>query len=249
MHLDNNLVTLFRQPDNLSTTKQLYISTTNLLSTMDLDFENNVKHSFSEARKHMGSLEAQIKAQNEQIGLLKAQIDKVLLELAKKPVHGEFDSFKPSKPEIQNPKKIVSSGNEGVFRQTDDRHSTDRQSFDNLSTVETLKNDLFSRFRSLTDREFNLFMLLYQLEEQKKAPITYTELAQKSGLSQSSVRDHISNILVKNIPIHKEFSTNRRVFLTIKPELRDLTLIERLLRLRQPSISHQATLNEQFLPK
>ncbi|GEM_PF-2907491 len=232
----------FRQSDN-----QINISEDRQHSAMDQNFEDNVKYSFYQAKKHIEKLENELKGQSREIHEIKEKIDLFLLEISKKAANAENLVLEPQNPRIQESKKNVSTGNDGVFRQTDDRQTTTFRQSDSLSTVETLKNDLFSRFRALTDQEFKLFMLIYELEEQKNAPITYAELAEKSGLSQSSIRDHIANILVKKIPLHKEISTNRRVFLSILPELRDLTLVERLLRLRQPTVSHQSTLKDLFI--
>ena len=208
-------------------------------------FKENVKLSFSRSRAHIDSLETQIKVQNAEIQALKAKIDKLLSTL-EKPSEVEKPISEPQKhqiPKNSNNKKIFSTGNKGVFRQTLDRQSTTfRQPDNQIHSLEDLKTDFINRFRSLTDKEFMVFMAIYHLEEELQRPITYSDIAAKLKLSQSSIRDHISEILLKNLPISKEISTNRRVYLTIKPELRDLELMDKLLRIRYPTPTKQSTL-------
>jgi len=108
-------------------------------------------------------------------------------------------------------------------------------SFDGINSmtelVNTLKNDLKTRFRSLTKQEFNIFSILFTVDKTQKSA-TYKDLADKTGLSESSIRDHIQRIIKKGIPIDKERINNKIIILKIPEEIRNLATLDNLLRLR-----------------
>jgi len=165
----------------------------------------------------------------------------------------ELDTLKNITKELQ---LSMSIGNEGVPQQTTNRQPTDnQQTTNNLSTahqqpsnspdnqepkiltLSNLKKELNSLFSAFTERELQIFLSLYYLEEELKRPVTYPELAKKLKLSQSSVRDHINNLLFKKAPIQKNLSANRKVSLSVKKEIKELNLAEKLLSAHlQPSI-------------
>ena len=137
----------------------------------------------------------------------------------------ELDTLKNITKELQ---LSMSIGNEGVPQQTTNRQPTDnQQTTNNLSTahqqpsnspdnqepkiltLSNLKKELNSLFSAFTERELQIFLSLYYLEEELKRPVTYPELAKKLKLSQSSVRDHINNLLFKKAPIQKNLSANK----------------------------------------
>ena len=121
---------------------------------------------------------------------------------------------------------LFSTGNKGVFRQTDNRQTTDtRQIFDTEAHIESI-------FLSLTEKEFLLFLTLYQLEEELKIPISYTQLASKLSLSQSSIRDHISEIIRKKAPITKVKVNNKKVLLSIDKPFKNLNIMGKILNIR-----------------
>jgi len=160
----------------------------------------------------------------------KNEINKLNLELRKiKELLNNFSKILSEK----TPKETISTGNQGVFRHTPvEDPLTFRQPVDTKSHINALKSDISSKFKKLTEMEFKVFMTIYQLEEEKNRAISYHELAEKLELSLSSIRDHISNILLKKIPLTKHTTANRRVFLSIPQEFRDLNLASKLIRLR-----------------
>lgn len=95
-----------------------------------------------------------------------------------------------------------------------------------------MKNDLKSKFQSLTKQEFLVFSVLYVLEEEMKN-VSYKELAQRTGLTESSVRDYISRIIRKGIPIVKNKVNNRQILVKIPSELREIATLDSLSKLKR----------------
>jgi len=97
--------------------------------------------------------------------------------------------------------------------------------------VERLKKALKDTFKQLTRQEFQIFSLLYQLEDELKRPVTYNDLASRSKLTPNSLRDYISKLIIKKVPIIKERLNNRQILLKIAPELRNIETLENLMKI------------------
>mgnify|MGYP001601625665 CR=1 FL=1 len=157
--------------------------------------------------------------------------------------------YKPLKP--QN--NIVSIGNQGVptDRQTNqqtDRHiiqhinSTQNQPKNTLNNLEkaseilasldNLKKEIRLKFKRLTHQEMIIFSLIYSLEDQG-ITVDYKTLSNKTNLSESSIRDYISKISLKGIPVIKEKLNNKRVVLLISQDLKKLASLNTILKLRE----------------
>jgi predicted transcriptional regulator len=118
------------------------------------------------------------------------------------------------------------------FQQTNTNSNTSFQSTKELTElVNTLKNDLKTRFRSLTKQEFHIFSMLFTVDKTQKN-VTYRDLAVKLNLSESSIRDYIQKIIKKGIPIEKEKLNNKVTILKIPEEIRQLSTLDNLLRIR-----------------
>ena len=146
-----------------------------------------------------------------------------------------------------SPNNPSSIGNEGVptDRQTDqqtDRHisntsfSTQNSSLNKageiLENLDNLKKEIRLKIKRLTDQEMKIFALIYSLEEQGEA-VDYKILANKTNLSESSIRDYVLKITNKNLPITKEKLNNKRVLLNISPDFKKIASLDTLLRLRE----------------
>jgi len=224
----------FRQITNTSTTDQQQINLTldrkrqishqkeykhfSIITFMD---ETKIKEAFSKVREDMN--------------IIKTAIESIKVELSSrestnKALEAEVQHLKTmiqwSNQQKNNDFFLFSSGNKGVFRQTDNRQTTDtRQIFDTEAHIESI-------FLSLTEKEFLLFLTLYQLEEELKIPISYTQLASKLSLSQSSIRDHISEIIRKKAPITKVKVNNKKVLLSIDKPFKNLNIMGKILNIR-----------------
>ena len=99
------------------------------------------------------------------------------------------------------------------------------------SLFQNLKTDLKNKFKSLTKQEFYIFSALFIVEKELNQA-TYRDIAIKTNLSESSVRDYITKIIKKGIPVIKEKLNNKVTVLKIPEELRNLATLDSLLRLR-----------------
>jgi len=107
--------------------------------------------------------------------------------------------------------------------------------FSELSKISTIindiKQDLGEKFKNLTQKEFLIFSVLYTLEEENPN-VTYNDIAQRTGLTESSIRDYISKLIHKGLPIIKQKLNNKMVFLKIPKELKDIATLDKLSRLK-----------------
>ena len=97
--------------------------------------------------------------------------------------------------------------------------------------VNSLKTDLKKRFLSLTKQEFLVFSVLFTVEKSQNQA-TYRDIALKTGLTESSIRDYIQKIIKKGIPIAKEKVNNKVTILKIPLEIRNLATLDNLMRIR-----------------
>jgi len=148
-----------------------------------------------------------------------------------------------------------STGNEGVStdRQTDRQTDNSTQKIgeipqktqelnieqniqkasDILGSLDQLKKEIRLKFKLITPQEMSVFSTIYQLEEQKQQPTTYQEIAQKLGLSQSSIRDYTQRMINKGIPIKKQKIGNKKIVLSISKELKKIATLNTILQLRE----------------
>lgn len=102
--------------------------------------------------------------------------------------------------------------------------------------ISNLKNELKDKFKRLSKQEFTIFSALYLLEEQSKE-ISYKDLAIYLGLTESSIRDYISRLIHKGIPIIKEKINNKTILLRISPELRNIATLDILSKINSREIN------------
>jgi len=104
---------------------------------------------------------------------------------------------------------------------------------DNLmALVSGLKEELRQNFLKLTKQEFLVFSVVYSLDSQG-IQVTYPLVAEKTKLSESSIRDYIARITGKGIPLEKQKINNKQVIIKVKDELRSLTTLDSLVKLRE----------------
>ena len=58
-------------------------------------------------------------------------------------------------------------------------------------------------------------------------------IAIKAGLTESSVRDYISRLIHKGIPLKKERINNKSIVISVPDELKSLATLDNLTRLKQ----------------
>jgi len=165
--------------------------------------------------------------------------------------HPQHSSTLPSKFEGIKPYLPFSIGNEGVPtlpQQTNTQSNTyPADDFTNkLQHIEShpapqqqskmsirqlvsmLKEDLKAKFKRLTKQEFYVFSTLFTLEQELNKSLTYKDIAVKTGLTDSTIRDYIARLRAKGIPIIKEKSNNKDILLRVSEELRNLATLDNL---------------------
>ena len=174
--------------------------------------EEEVKRAFSEVKKDIMALK-------EEIDFLKS----VILE-----------------NKNQNEEKAPSStGNKGVVN----RHfsNTFPTLFQDFSTIKQVKKDIKSidnqaeKFvKLLTDKEYSIFIVVYQLEEELGRHISYKDISKQILMSQRTVNFHINNLILKGAPLNKEIISGK-VSVSINKEFKDLKIINKIVSFRRPT--------------
>ena len=126
------------------------------------------------------------------------------------------------------------------FRQTD-RHinsqpKKDRNSFENalkaLESLDGVKKEIRLKFKRLTEQEFLVFTTIYQLENEGKEEINYSEISQRLGLTESSIRDYVGKLIKKGVPVDKHKINNKTIYLSISQNLKKIASLSTILQLR-----------------
>ena len=140
----------------------------------------------------------------------------------------------------------ISIGNDGAQTDKQTNRQTDRieknedifeensiNNTDNiLSSLDNIKKEIRLKFKRLTKQELLIFSKLYELDS-KEDMVTYKTIANELRLSESSIRDYISRLTKKNIPIHKERINNKNIKLSISEKLRKVATLSTILNLRE----------------
>ena len=139
----------------------------------------------------------------------------------------------------------ISTGNEGVqtdrqtdqqtVRQTQNTPEIQENSVDNaleiLESLDNIKKEIRLKFKRLTDQEWIIFSMIYQLDEQQGYS-DYKTLADKLKLTESSIRDYIGRLIKKGIPVEKNKINNKTVQLSISSNLKKIASLSTIIQLR-----------------
>jgi DNA-binding MarR family transcriptional regulator len=203
-----------------------------------------IKNAFKRVKEDIDSLYLWILEIKKEIEMLKKEIFKIkrtflILEKIQhksntNPTHEKpIEKFEGIKPYFQS-----STGNEGVptllrhsYAPTTSNSTQLTELFDNKieETLEKYKSEFYKKFKNLTNKEFEIFSLIYVLQEQTE--VTYKLLAEKTNLAPSSVRDLVNRLILKGIPIQKIKKLNREIILKIPDELKKISDLEALSKL------------------
>lgn len=138
-----------------------------------------------------------------------------------------------------NKTKIIQEIREEIEKEKnkEDLNLKNKSDLNQLSDlVSNLKKELKDKFKGLSKQEFRIFSSLYSLEGQSKE-ISYKDLAISTGLTESSIRDYISRLIHKGIPIIKEKVNNKTVLLRVSLELRNIATLEILSKINSREIN------------
>ena len=101
-----------------------------------------------------------------------------------------------------------------------------------LDSLDEIKKELRQKFKHLTNKEMLIFSTIYQLEDQGITP-DYAVLSSRLNISQSSIRDHVKNLIQKGIPISKQRQDNKKITLFIVEDFKKIASLQTILALRK----------------
>ena len=102
-----------------------------------------------------------------------------------------------------------------------------------IDSLDAIKRNLRRQFKQLTEQEFLVFSTLYQFDDSHQHEvIDYTILATTLNLTESSIRDYISRLIKKGISIEKTKINNKKVHLSISPNLKKIATLSTIMSLR-----------------
>ena len=100
-----------------------------------------------------------------------------------------------------------------------------------LDTLDNIKKEIRTKFKRLTSQEMLVFSSIYSLEDEGFT-VDYFLLSQKLGLSEISIRDYIRKLIKKSIPIEKTKEDNKKVQLSVSPNLKKMASLSTILSLK-----------------
>lgn len=135
-----------------------------------------------------------------------------------------------------NPNKSPSSSPSIYSNQPNQKKTDEISRIEHLSNIldslDSIKKDIRSKFKYLTNTEMLVFSTIYQLEEEGKK-VDFPTISSKLSLSESSVREYVLKLIKKGVPIVKFKENNKKIFLSIMPELKKMATLETILKLRE----------------
>ena len=205
-----------------------------------------IKEAFAKVREDMELLKKEINDNKKDVF-----DQKKLLES----INRKIDEFLTENKEINDKLAFfkISSGNKGVSnnqqQSTTINNNRQQQATTPSNTKQTqtsskeVKFDqtLTFRFKNLSDREFSIFLAIYELEQQI-GEVGFTELAGKLNLFESTIRTVVYNLLSKEIPIVKDRFFHKKVSLSIQKDFKDPKIMREIINLRENK-SKQTTLS------
>ena len=132
----------------------------------------------------------------------------------------------------------ISTGNRGVPADRQTNQQTDRQvenSIENaaemIKSLDNLKKEIHKKFKKLTEQEWLVFSTIYQFDEEKGFS-DYRVLAEKLNLTESSIRDYVSRLINKGIPVDKTKLNNKNIKLNVSKSLKQIASLSTIINLR-----------------
>lgn len=200
----------------------------------DPNFEENVKKAFKSVKEDIDNLKSDIND-------LKDAILKIMEKLDFNSQNKEDidkNSYKKDKIDLFEGKSSIGNGGVKNIRQqtTTDNNARQFQAVDDFSepTANMRKaiDSLIYKVEDLTDREFSVFLAIYELGL-KQQTIAYFDVAQQLKITESWVRTTVGTLIKKGIPVSKERFFNKQSSLFIPEELNSPFIIKQLIKARQ----------------
>jgi len=170
----------------------------------------------------------------------------------KKPTISAIPTDNPTVPVevggLKYPNLDISSGNRGVPTDRQTNQQTDNygefsslrplkqqihDAHEILDGLDAIKKEIRLKFKQITSQEMMVFSTIYQLEESTPEGVEYRQIAQKLGLSESSIRDYTQKLISKGIPVDKIKLNNKKILLKISQDLKKIASLQALIHLRE----------------
>ena len=99
-----------------------------------------------------------------------------------------------------------------------------------------VENEELFDVQPLSDREKEIFLVLYCLEE-SKGSITYTDIARRVALTEDLVANYVKNLVEKGVPILKRY-VNGKAHMKLNSHFKTLQAKENILQIEQKTITN-----------
>tara|TARA_Y100000310_G_C20460434_1_gene705071 strand:- start:253 stop:897 length:645 start_codon:yes stop_codon:yes gene_type:complete len=204
------------------------------MSEEEASFQEKVRNSFLNAKNDISNLDKTLNKINEELNYEKKNISAL---------NNDINAIKEEMSEIKTILTSfldISTGNDGVInnhQQSSTVINSQQSTVNNhqqtpQKVIKKLEKELEIQFKTLTDREFSVFMAIYDLEKEN-GDVTYSQLANHLHLTETTVRASVNRLASKNLPVMKERVFNGKTALFIKKDFHELNLLNKLMRLRQ----------------
>ncbi len=218
--------------------------------------EKRLKEAFSKIKQDMNNLGNEISQIRQEIKEIKQLLPEIPSSTLRQinSTNSKTSTHNTTVPQevegLNSPNLGISTGNQGAStdRQTDRQtdNSTHflpeippksieyniKEASEILDSLDKIKKQIRLKFKRITRQEMAVFSTIYQLEEQNPEQSTYTQISKILHLSQSSIRDYVQRMVNKGIPIKKQKVDNKKILLSISPELKKIASLHTIIQLR-----------------
>jgi DNA-binding MarR family transcriptional regulator len=187
----------------------------------------NVKNDISNLSNSLKNIEEEAKEEKNSILALNSQFELLKEDLVEiKSILTDLKS-----PSIGN-KGVINNHQQSSTVNSQQSSTVNSQQSSTHQNLEALEEDFSKLFKNLTDREFSVFMAIYELEKQFNET-NYSQIANRLNLTETTVRGTVNRLISKNLPVSKERLFNSKTSLSLKKDFHNLNLLSKLVRLRQ----------------
>ena len=209
-----------------------------------------IKESFSKVKTDIDILNLEISNLKQELSKTRKQMIEICEILSKtvKKIGSTTPTHNSTTPThnypfraLKDQNSLFSTGNEGVstdrqtLRQTDNNLFLPKNSIEKVAgimeSLDNIKEDLRKKFKKLTEQEFLVFSSIYQLDEERGYS-NYKILSERLKLTESSIRDYVTRIIKKGVPLNKTRINNKTINLNISQDFKKIASLSTIIQLR-----------------
>jgi hypothetical protein len=189
-----------------------------------------IKEAFQKIKQDIDSLRLEIIGLKDELSFLKKILinhkESLTTNNQQTDSSTDISSFKA----LKSKNNSFSTGNKGVSTDRQTVRQTDRQLKTNefkeakelIDSLDQIKERIMINFKNLTQQELLVFSTIYLLEQENKTQIDYFLLSKRLNLTESSIRDYVTRLIKKDIPINKTKINNKKIVLSLSKELKEI---------------------------